>query len=387
MMSSKHFYRNLKTLQLPVTEVFHADNFSDVPADWFIIMSDIKDSTTAVSSGKHNDVNLIAAGSLIVGLNVAKAAGIEIPFFFGGDGGTLLVPEELLKDTINGLLLHNANTIKNFNLQMHIGSISIKDVLNAGHYLQIAKVKYGSGFNKPVIIGDGLPYAEKRIKGANENPAHETAEKELDLTGLECKWNRIKPPGEKNEIVCYLIEAANPQMQIEVYKNVMGTADEIYGNEQIRSPLSVERLKLLFKLEKFKKELLAKYGKWKINTLISSFIKSFAGRFYFKYNFKANDLKGREYLRQVIDNADTLTIDGRINTIISGTMDKRIKFLQFLNEQEQKGNLLYGHHISTESVMTCYIENYNEKHIHFVDGANGGYTEAAKELKQKLAGL
>ena len=79
-MSSKHFYRNLKTLQVPVTEVFYQNNFSDVPEDWFIIMSDVKDSTLAVSSGKHNDVNLIAAGSLIVALNIAKAANIEIPF-------------------------------------------------------------------------------------------------------------------------------------------------------------------------------------------------------------------------------------------------------------------------------------------------------------------
>ena len=37
--------------------------------------------------------------------------------------------------------------------------------------------------------------------------------------------------------------------------------------------------------------------------------------------------------------------------------------------------------ISRESVMTCYIENRNAKHIHFVDGADGGYTEAAKEIK------
>lgn len=33
--------------------------------------------------------------------------------------------------------------------------------------------------------------------------------------------------------------------------------------------------------------------------------------------------------------------------------------------------------------MTCYIEDRKYKHIHFVDGADGGYTEAAKELKAK----
>ncbi len=65
-------------------------------------------------------------------------------------------------------------------------------------------------------------------------------------------------------------------------------------------------------------------------------------------------------------------------------MDKRIQFLEYLSMQEKEGNLIYGHHISKESVMTCYIQNRNAKHIHFVDGSDGGYTEAAKEFKMKL---
>ncbi len=37
--------------------------------------------------------------------------------------------------------------------------------------------------------------------------------------------------------------------------------------------------------------------------------------------------------------------------------------------------------------MTCYIENRKSRHIHFVDGSDGGYTEAAKEFKMKLRQL
>ena len=121
-----------------------------------------------------------------------------------------------------------------------------------------------------------------------------------------------------------------------------------------------------------------------LKSLILAFFRTVIGQFYFKYNLNINNLRGKEYLTQLIDNADTLTIDGRINTIISGTMDKRIEFIKYLSIQEKEGNLIYGHHISRESVMTCYIENYNEKHIHFIDGSNGGYTEAARELKTKL---
>lgn len=383
-MIGTNFYRDLPSLKLPITEVFKQEYFSDVPSDWFIIIADVKNSTAAVNAGKHNDVNLVAAGCLIVALNIAKIQDVEIPFFFGGDGGTILVPRQLLNDVLTGLTLHNLNSIKNFGLTLHIGSISIKEISDAGHILKIAKIEFPTGFNKAIVIGDGLQYAEKLIKQSERDKSVKIEDTdELNLTGLECRWNKVKPPGEENEIVCYLIETPDPAKQVSVYHDVLQKIDEIYGDIEKRNPLSLDRLKLLLSFDKIRKEMMLKFGKWKIYYFLTSSLKTFLGRFFFKYNWKVKNLQGQDYLVQLISNADTLTVDGRINTIISGKMDKRIRFLGYLSEQEKKGNLIFGHHISRESVMTCYIENRNSKHIHFVDGADGGYTEASKEFKMK----
>ncbi|MGI8599849.1 MAG: DUF3095 family protein [Chitinophagaceae bacterium] len=382
-MSDKNFYKNLPELRLPIHEVFYDRNFHDVPADWYIIISDVKNSTAAVGAGKHNDVNLVAAGSLIAGLNIAREQNIEIPFFFGGDGGTLLVPGEILNDVLAALKVHNFNSLENFKLEMHVGSISVKVVLDEGRVLKIAKSRSGPGFNKAVVLGDGLQYAERLIKEATGTEETDVEDTLLNLDGLECRWDRVKPPTEENEIVCYLVEGADPLKQAEVYRDVLIKIEEIYGNIAMRNPLSLHRLKLLLSFDKIKKEMMARYGKWKANYFTSTFLKTFVGKLYFRYNWKINKLRGKEYLNQVIQNADTLIIDGRINTIITGKMDKRILFLNYLKDQELRGRLIFGHHISKESVMTCYIENRNDKHIHFVDGADGGYTEAAKEFKLK----
>ncbi len=48
------------------------------------------------------------------------------------------------------------------------------------------------------------------------------------MTGLECRWDRIKPPSEEKEIVCYLVEALQPKKQIEVYRAVLMKIDAIY---------------------------------------------------------------------------------------------------------------------------------------------------------------
>ena len=130
--------------------------------------------------------------------------------------------------------------------------------------------------------------------------------------------------------------------------------------------------------------MLINYVRWKMDYLISSFFKTLLGLFYFRNNLKLGNIQGRDYLLQLIANADTLTIDGRINTIISGQQNKRTQLLEYLAAKEAEGSLVYGYHISKESVMTCYIENMDSNHIHFVDGSDGGYTEAAKLLKRKL---
>ena len=382
-MTGIDFYKNLQALQLPITQVFNQQYFSDVPGNWFIIIADVKNSTEAVNAGKHNDVNLVAAGSLIAALNIAKKYKAEIPFFFGGDGGTILVPEELLKDVLNALAAHNANIKNNFDMEMHVGYMSIEEILHTGHFIKIAKVQIDVSFQKAVIIGGGLHYAEQQIKNSLQEDSNKEDDIELDLTGLECRWDKIKPPSEENEVVCYLVEATEPENQLKVYGEVMQQIENIYGDIKQRNPLSIDRLKLLISVDKIRKEMLVKYGKWKLRYFIDSFAETLLGRYYFRYNWQMKDIKGQEYIAQIISQADTLTIDGRINTIITGKRDKRLRLITYLSDQEKAGKLIYGHHISKESIMTCYIENRNTKHIHFVDGSDGGYTEAAKEFKMK----
>jgi hypothetical protein len=365
-------------------------NFRNFPANWHVIVADIANSTQAVENGRHDDVNLIAAGSLIAAINASKPFNTEIAYFFGGDGGTVIVPEEIVPKIIAGLNAHRLNSIKNFSLDLRIGSITIGEIMSNGHDLKVAKVEIGKGYNKSVVIGDGLKYAENIIKA---NYADESKESklidvaELNLDGLECRWDRIKPPTTSLEVVCLLVEAADFKKQTSVYKDVMVKLDDIYGEADKRHPITINRLQLLTTFRKFRKEMMARYSNWNVAYFLKAFFETLIGRLYFKYNWKVNDLKGKEYLEQVIAFSDTLTIDGRINTIVSGTKKNREQLLEYLNQQEQKGLLIYGHHVSRESIMTCYIENRNNKHIHFLDGSNGGYTEAAKQLKPKLQAL
>ncbi|MGH2553391.1 MAG: DUF3095 family protein, partial [Chitinophagaceae bacterium] len=71
-------------------------------------------------------------------------------------------------------------------------------------------------------------------------------------------------------------------------------------------------------------------------------------------------------------------------TVISGTRQQREQLQNALDELENNGEINYGLFVSDESIMSCYVRNLNEDHIHFVDGSDGGYTKAAGVLKKKI---
>jgi hypothetical protein len=389
------FYKKIKTLNQSLADVLADENyFIDVPANWHVVITDITNSTEAVATGRHGDVNLIAAGSLIAALNISKSLDTEIPYFFGGDGGTVLVPGSIVEKIIAGLRAHSLNSLKNFALDLRIGHISMNEILKAGYTIKVAKVEVANGFNKTILIGDGLKYAETLIK---KNDRNDKIKRELELAdielealnmeGMECKWDKIKPPNPVLEVVCLLVEATDPKNQSVVYRNVLNKLEEIYGAVENRHPISMNRLKLKGSIRKIYKEMMARYSKWKLGYLAKTYFTVLIGKAFFKFNLKLKNIKAKNYLSELITFSEILTIDGRINTIISGTKENRIRLLKYLEEQEENGQLIFGHHVSSASIMTCYIQNMNNKHIHFIDGADGGYTEASKEFKPKARKL
>ena len=51
---------------------------------------------------------------------------------------------------------------------------------------------------------------------------------------------------------------------------------------------------------------------------------------------------------------------------------QRLKLLSMLDELESKGDILYRVYISRDAVMSCYVRDVEDGHVHFVDGSDGG---------------
>ena len=87
-MATPTFYDTLTPMREP-GQVYDSGNYVEVPTSWYLAVSDIKGSTQAVETGQHADVNF-AAAAMIAALN--NLCGGAIPYQFGGDGATALIP-------------------------------------------------------------------------------------------------------------------------------------------------------------------------------------------------------------------------------------------------------------------------------------------------------
>jgi hypothetical protein len=381
--SNDLFYSRLPVNEIPLPELLMEEHlFFKVPDNWHVVITDVRNSTEAAMNGQHQTVNLVATGSIVATLNIAFKDNILVPFFFGGDGATFIIPPTLLTATLAALQQHRGNTNTNFNLDLRVGHIPVLDIYNDGHELKIGKLKTSHLFNIPVLLGNGLTYAERKIKGTEITyPALSANSEELDMSGMHCRWDKIKPPVTTNEIVSLLVIAKEGIQQPAVFKEVMENIDRIYGSQDSRKPISINKLRMNSSFKKIRTEMKTRFGKFNAWYLLRTWVTSTIGKIYFRTK------KGKEYLYSLVDMSDTLVIDGKINTVITGTPTQREELNRVLDALEQKGQLLYGLHISNESVMSCYVRNLDDQHVHFVDGADGGYTKAAGVLKKKIASL
>ncbi len=374
------FYSRLPVNQISLSDLLMEEHlFFKIPANWHVLITDVKKSTAAIADGLHETVNLVATGSIVAVLNIAYKENLTVPFFFGGDGATFIVPPSIVDAVMKALVKHQQNTQLNFNMMLRVGHVPVETIYTNGDKLSISKLRTSDLFSIPVLLGNGLSYAEKIIKGEDymlEPPPF--TEEELDMSGMQCRWDKIKPPENYDEVVSLLVNSNDGANQAAAFKKVIDSIDSIYGDQEKRKPITISKLKLKGTLKKIGREMRVRMGGYKPLYLIRTWLTTLIGSLYFRTKL------GKTYLTQLVDMSDTLVIDGKINTVISGTAKQREQLEEALTQLEKEGYISYGLYVSKESVMSCYVRGMDENHIHFVDGSDGGYTKAASVLKKKL---
>ncbi|MEL6333857.1 MAG: DUF3095 family protein, partial [Cyanobacteria bacterium J06626_26] len=102
---------------------------------------------------------------------------------------------------------------------------------------------------------------------------------------------------------------------------------------------------------------------------------------------KFEKIQWGRYKEDLCTASDYQKIDDALRMVISGTSSQTNKLETFLEQQRQDGTLIYGMHVSDRALMTCMFMGRRDHHIHFIDGADGGYALAARNLKGSVTTL
>ncbi|MFK7812283.1 MAG: DUF3095 family protein [Maribacter sp.] len=379
--SNHSFYRDLPLHQVTLEALYaNATFFAPLPDDWYVLVADVKDSTAAITS-QHNEVNLAATGCIVAVLNSLKETEKDrIPYFFGGDGATFLIPNTYKDQLIDVLNLQKEHVKLQWNLNLVVGYMTLADVYNEGFNLNLARIQLNEYLQIPVVLGLGLKYAEDLVKRTFSAESSNPSEPVMpDLEGMECRWDKIAPPTTDRSVICLLVYCDNEQIQSSVYHEVLSQLTSFFGNLEERQPISTPKLKLDATFNKIKREMIASIGRYSFRYLLRKVFDTYIGKVYFKYS-----KEGRLYLQMTKELAETVMIDGLINTILVGTNSQMKSLSSYLDELEKSNKIIYGIHITHSSIMSCYVEDRKHKHAHFIDGTEGGYTKAAEMLKTKF---
>ena len=388
-MNSENFYSQLPLLD-NFRDITEPENFVDVPDDWYILVTDIRGSTQAVEAGRYKDVNLLGACSIVAVLNVAGKT--EIPFVFGGDGASLLIGPQLLRAAEEALLAVQQVAKTEFNLDLRVGAVPVKTLVAANYRVKIAKFKVSENYSQAIFTGGGLTYATDMIKDpvagniySIKNPGISA---KADFSGLECRWQDI--PSKYGEIVTLLVMVRENfcQQSHQIYKNVLGEIEHIYGNENCLNPIWGENLKLTLNSSKLIKEtrVLTSGGTWLDRQMYLSKIQleTALGSLLMNFKVKTQEVDWGVYKNSAIAATDYRKFDDMLRMVIAGNGWQRSQLTEYLEKNYREAKLVYGLHVSDRALMTCLVFERSGRQVHFVDGADGGYALAAKDMKQRM---
>jgi hypothetical protein len=80
-------------------------------------------------------------------------------------------------------------------------------------------------------------------------------------------------------------------------------------------------------------------------------------------------------------------LDGMLRMVIDAAPDEEARILDLLAAAHGRAEVFYGTHRSATALITCWVPAVFEGvHLHFIDGADGGYALAARNLKDQMRG-
>ncbi|RFC63945.1 MULTISPECIES: DUF3095 domain-containing protein [Mesorhizobium] len=372
---------------LPVFAAFENvtdfEQYRPLPADWVLAAADIVNSTQAIAAGRYKSVN--TAGASVISALLNQSGTRDLPFVFGGDGALVALPPANRQDAEQALAAVQSWVAEELNLELRAALVPVEDVRKHGFDVRVARVQVSEHVTYAMFAGGGASWAESEMKAGHYRVAPAPAGSRPDLTGLSCRWDPIDA---RNGEIVSVIAVPNGADSLPGFAVLVVDLVALAGQQERGGhPIPLEGLHHSFPPRGLDIEARALAPKghrivpklWILFQLALNIYSEKTGRSLGRFN-------AARYKRDVANNSDFRKFDDGLKMTIDVDAETLSKIEQRLTLAEHDGVCRFGIHRQKTALMTCIVATpLAPDHIHFVDGAAGGYAMAAMNLKSKIA--
>src|SRR3954452_2425565 len=356
--------------------------YSPLPADWTIGIADIVESTKAIAEARYKAVNM--AGASVIAAVANALEGREFPFVFGGDGASFAVSPNDLERTREAMAATAIWVEESLNLAMRVALVPVRAVRAQGLDVRVARFGPSPNLSYAMFSGGGLGWADAAMKRGEFAVVPAPSGTQPDLAGLSCRFEEI--PSVHGLILSVLVvpaRGADPGAFRKVIEEVIALSERgpAAGRPVPRGgpPLRWPPAGVEYEARAARGGSLLKRRTVVLAVTLWAYV-------VMRFGIKVGTFVPKTYVQQVVENSDFRKYDDGLRMILDCTPELEGALTQRLAAAASGGIVRYGLHRQDAAMMTCFTPSVmRSDHVHFIDGARGGYASAATALKAMAA--
>ncbi|AVO37241.1 DUF3095 domain-containing protein [Pukyongiella litopenaei] len=372
------FYENLP-LQDRFAVLADPGAYAPLPDDWHLGVADVENSTGAVADGRYKTVNMV--GGAVISAQINGMRERIFPFVFGGDGAGFACAPGQIARAGRALAAVRCWAREEFSLTLRVALVPVRDIRAAGHDVAVARYRVSPGAEYAMFSGGGLSWAEGQMKQGLYALPEAAPGTVPDLTGLSCRWSDMAARNGTILSLVVLPEGRAGPAFARLAARILGIADRLdRGGHPVpaqgprnRWPNPGNRLEAHA----------SRAGRSLMRRRLSLLGRTLPAWFLFRSGIRLGRFDPRHYAAMTGANADYRKFDDGLKMTLDSDRATVSALRDLLDRARADGVARYGMCEQDAAMMTCIVPSpLRDDHVHFIDGAAGGYTAAAAALKR-----